>query len=90
MLTNHKENCLNINGLQSVRLEKRTNEFKNYLKLVPAPFKIFVDFESNLESVKIYEGSHSKKYQYHVLTFFAVLLTKLFVLMIDLVGQLLF
>ena len=30
VLTRHKEDCLSINGVQSVRLEKRTIEFKNY------------------------------------------------------------
>ena len=29
VLTKHKEACLSINGAQSVRLEKRTIEFKN-------------------------------------------------------------
>ena len=29
VLTEHKEVCLNINGAQSVRFEKGTNEFKN-------------------------------------------------------------
>ena len=32
VLTRHKEDCLNINGKQSVRLEKGTTEFKNYFK----------------------------------------------------------
>ena len=29
----------------------------------PVPFKIYAVFESNLESVKSYEGFYSKKYQ---------------------------
>ena len=29
----------------------------------PVPFKIYAIFESNLESVKSYEGFYSKKYQ---------------------------
>ena len=32
VLTKHKEVCLSINGAQSVRLEKGTIEFKNYVK----------------------------------------------------------
>ena len=28
---------------------------------MPAPFKVYADFESNLESVEYYEGSYSKK-----------------------------
>ena len=38
VLTEHKEVCLNINGAQSVRLEKGTVEFKNYFKQLPVPF----------------------------------------------------
>ena len=63
VLTRHKEYCLSIHGTQSVRLEKGTIEFKNYFKQIPAPFKIYADFESNLEGVEVYEGSYSKKYQ---------------------------
>ena len=51
MLTKHKEDCLIINGIQPVKLEKGTIDFKNYLKQTPVPFKIYADFESNLESV---------------------------------------
>ena len=58
VLTGHKEDCLSINGQQSVRLEKGTTEFKNYFKQITAPFKIYADFESNLEGVEIYEGSY--------------------------------
>ena len=32
VLTEHKEDCLSINGAQSVRLEKGTTEFKNAFK----------------------------------------------------------
>ena len=64
--TKHKEFCLTINGAQSVRLEKGTIEFKNYFKQIPVPFKNYADFECDLKSVESYEGSYSKKYQYHV------------------------
>ena len=71
VLTEHKEVCLGINGAQSVRLEKRKIEFKNYFKQVPVPFKIYVDFECNLNSVESYESSYSKKYQDHIACSFA-------------------
>ena len=58
--------CLRINGAQSVRLEKGTTKFKNYFKQIPVPFKFYANFECNLINVKIYEGSYSKKYQYHI------------------------
>ena len=66
VLTKLKKDCLSINGAKSVRLEKGTVEFKNYFRQIPVPFKIYADFESNLEAVEIYEGSYSKKYQDHV------------------------
>ena len=66
VLTQHKEDCLSINGQQSINLEKGTNEFKNYVKQLPVPFKIYADFECNLKNVECYEGSYTKKYHEHV------------------------
>ena len=74
-LIKHKEDCVSINGKQSVNLEKGIIEFENYFKQLPVLFKFYDDFEFNLRDVEIYEGSYTKK---------------LFVLMIDLVSQLLF
>ena len=65
-MTEHKEVCLSINGAQSVRLEKGTTDFKNYSKQIPVPFKFHADFESNLESLEIYEGFYSKRYHDHI------------------------
>ena len=45
VLTEHKENCLVINGKQHVKLGKGSNIFKNYSKQFPVPFKILTDFE---------------------------------------------
>ena len=71
MLTEHNEVCLSINWVQSVRLKKGTIELKNYFKEIPVQFKVYADFECNLESVKSYEDSYSKKYQDHILCSFA-------------------
>ena len=68
---NIKKLFLSINDAQSVRLEKGTNEFKNYFKQIPVPFKLYADFECNLNSVESYEGSCSKKYQDHIPCSFA-------------------
>ena len=87
VLIKHKEDCLSINSQQSINLEKETIEFKNYFKQLPAPFKIYADFECNLKNVECYEGTDTKKY--HEL-FPVVMLIKLFVLMINTVSQLLF
>ena len=72
ILTEHKEVCFRINGAQSVRLRKETIEFKNYFKQIPISFKIYADFEFNLESVKSYEGSYSKKYEDHFTSSFSL------------------
>ena len=58
--TKHKEDCLIINGKQSVKLGKGTIKFENYFKQIPVPFKIY-DFECNLEGVESYEGSYTQK-----------------------------
>ena len=87
VLTQHKDVCLSINGAQSVKLEKGTIEFKNYFKEMPAPFKIYADFQCNLKVIETYEDLYTKNIK---ITFVVVLLTKLFVLMIALVSELLF
>ena len=65
MLMKH-EDCLSINGQQSINLEKGTIEFKNYFKQLPVPFKIYADFECNLKNAECYEGTYTKKYHEHV------------------------
>ena len=62
---------MSINDAQSVRSEKGTIEFKSYFKQIPVPFKIYADFECDLESVERFEGTYSKKYQDHIPCSFA-------------------
>ena len=71
LLIKHKENCLSINGKQSVKLEKRIIKFENYFKQIPVSFKIYAAFECNLKSVKCKEGSYTEKYQDHIPCSFA-------------------
>ena len=71
MLAKHKEDCLIINGKQSVKLEEGTIKFEIYSKQIPFPFKIYADFGCNLEKVESCEGSYTKKYQDHVPCSFA-------------------
>ena len=52
ILIKHKEDCLSINGVQSVKVEERTIEFKNYFKQISVPFKIYANFEFNLKGVE--------------------------------------
>ena len=67
----HKENCLSINGKQSVKLEKGIIKFENYFKQIPVTFKIYAGFECNLKSIKCNEGSYAEKYQHHIPCSFA-------------------
>ena len=41
-LIKHKEDCLSINGKQSVKLEEAIIEFENYFKQIPVPFKFML------------------------------------------------
>ena len=86
-MTEHKEVCLSINGEQSIRLEKGIIDFKNCFKQIPLLFKVYADFECNLESADSFESSYIKNIK---IAFLVVLLTNLFVLMINLVNQFLF
>ena len=45
VLAQHKQVCLKISSKQSVKLEKVTITFKKGFKQIPAPFKIFSDFD---------------------------------------------
>ena len=74
VLIEHKKDCLLINKRQNVRLEKGFIEFKNFKKMIPAPFKIYADFECLLKSVDCGVNndcfSPSSKYQGHILCSF--------------------
>ena len=41
--SNHKKQCLLINGYQGVNYESGIIKFKNHEKQIPIPFKIFAD-----------------------------------------------
>ena len=62
VMIKHKEDCLSINGVQSVDVEERIINFENYSKQLPVSFKIYANFECNLQDTEIYEGSCTKKY----------------------------
>ena len=66
VLIRHKEDCLSINGQQSINFEKGIIEFKNYFKQLPVPFKTYADFECNLKNVECYEGHVHCSYAYKI------------------------
>ena len=53
ILTEHKENCLVINGKQCVKLSEGFISFKNYSRQMPVPFKIYANFEYILKETKV-------------------------------------
>ena len=76
VLTEHKENCLVINGKQNIKLEKGSINFKNYSKQLSVPFKIYANFECILrptssKKVSDKHGSYTEKYQTHIPCSFA-------------------
>ena len=44
--------CLKINCKPTVKLEGSFTEFRNYSRQIPAPFKIYADFEYIYKSAK--------------------------------------
>ena len=66
ILSNHKKQCLLINGCQAVNCELGTIKFINYNKQIPILFKIYADTEWFLKRVNSYEGEHAIKYQEHI------------------------
>ena len=91
VLIEHKVDCLIINGKQSVKLKSGSISFNNYFKQLPVSFIIYADFECILkEVIKVVMKimTHTKKNI--KIIFLAVLLTKLFVLTINLATDLFF
>ena len=56
VLSNHKKQCLLINGCQANNYESETIKFTNYEKQVLVPFKIYADTEFFLKRTNSYEG----------------------------------
>ena len=80
---------MKINGKQSVKLRSGSIKFKNDFEQLAFPFKIFADFESILKGVKNNDKNSNASYTKSIShIFFVVLLTKLFVLIINLINQL--
>ena len=66
ILTNHKTNCMLINGEQAIRMPKKGNNnilhFQNYHKQMPVPFVIYADFEAITEKVRGCQPNSTKSY----------------------------
>ena len=72
ILTNHKENCIQVNGQQAINMpnvENNTLKFENFHKQLPVPFVIYADFEAITEKIQgcipSDEKSYTEAYQKH-------------------------
>ena len=68
VLEEYQKVYLKINSKQNLKLSDSI-KFKNYLKQLAVPFKIYTDFDSTLRGVKNKyknNASYTKKYQAHV------------------------
>lgn len=72
ILNNHKENCIEINGTQAIKMPDKSNnilKFNNFHKQLPVPFVIYADFEALTEKGSgckpNTEKSFTQEYQKH-------------------------
>ena len=79
-LIEHTENCLIINGKQSVKLKSGSISFKIYFKQMPVPFKSYADFECILKGVKSSVKIMAHTQKSITIIFLAALLTKLIII----------
>ena len=72
ILTNHIENCIQVNGEQAIKMPDKDNnilKFNNFHKQQPVPFVIYADFEAITEKIQgcqqNNESSYTEAYQKH-------------------------
>ena len=65
ILSNHKNQCLLINGCQAVNYESGIIKFTTYNKQIPILFKTYAETECFLKRTKIKEGEYKSKHQGH-------------------------
>ena len=65
VLSNHKENCIQVNGTQAIKMPNKDNnilKFNNFHKQQPVPFVIYADFEAITEKVQGCQQEGNKSY----------------------------
>ena len=71
VLNNHKDNCIQVNGTQAVKMPDKDNntlKFNNFHKQQPVPFVIYADFEAITEISSCQpnnDKSYTEAYQKH-------------------------
>ena len=65
VLTDHKENCIQVNGTQAIKMptkDDNTLKFNNFHKQLPVPFVIYADFEAITEKIHGCQPNDDKSY----------------------------
>ena len=65
VLNNHKDNCIQVNGTQAVKMpdmDNNTLKFNNFHKQQPVPFVIYADFEAITEKISGCQPNNNKSY----------------------------
>ena len=72
VLNNHKDNCIQVNGMQAVNMPDKKNnilKFNSFHKQQPVPFVIYADFEAITEKILGCQlkgdSSYTEAYQRH-------------------------
>ena len=65
VLTDHKDNCIIVNGTQAVKMPDKNNnilKYNNFHKQQPVPFVIYADFEAITEKISGCQPNNNKSY----------------------------
>ena len=65
VLNNHKDNCIQLNGTQAVKMPDKDNnilKFNNFHKQQAVPFVIYADFEAITEKISGCKPNNDKSY----------------------------
>ena len=65
VLTDHKENCIQVNGAQAIKMptkDDNTLKFNNFHKQLPVPFVIYADFEAITEKIHGCQPNNDKSF----------------------------
>ena len=65
VLSDHKDNCITVNGMQAVKMPDKDNnilKYNNFHKQQPVPFVIYADFEAITEKISGCQPNNNKSY----------------------------
>ena len=65
VLTDHKENCIQVNGTQAIKMPTKDDnilKFNNFHKQLPVPFVICADFEAITEKIHGCQPNNDKSF----------------------------